>query len=162
MAQKKQVFKETLKKKGYWDYKELYHFSFDYLKKENYEMMEKAYTEKQTDFGKEIELEWVTYRKVTDYFKFVIKLDWHILGMNPAEIERDGKKEKTNKGEVKITIRGELEKDYENRWEDKPFNKFLRGVYEKYIIRATITEYEDDLTDECVKLVSQIKAFLEL
>ena len=162
MAQKKMAFKQVVKKKGYWNYVDLYIFCFDWFKKENYTLMEHQYVEKQSDFGKELVLEWEAYKKVTDYFKFVIKLDWHILGMNTAEVERDGRKEKTNKGEVKIAIKGELVKDYESRWEDKPFNKFLRGVYEKYIIRTTIDEYEDRLVEDCVEFTAQVKSFLEL
>ena len=159
---KKEVFKQTIKKKGYWNYIDLYNFCFDWFKRENYDVMENQYIEKLSDRGKEIILDWRAEKKVTDYFQNVVNVKWHILEMNSAEVERDGKKEKTNKGEVKIIILGELEKDYEERWEGRPLWKFMRGVYEKYIIRTTSKEYEDDLTDKSVEFALDVKAFLEL
>jgi len=85
-----------------------------------------------------------------------------ILGLKDAEVEQDGKKISTNKGEVEIKIRVNLVKDYEERWEDRPFYKFLRGIYERYIIRTTIDEYEDDLEDKSKGYIKEIKAFLNL
>jgi hypothetical protein len=162
MAEKNTVFKEAIKHKGYWTFSELYNFCFDFLKDEGYTIKEKAYTEKVSGAGKEIIIEWDTSKKVTDYFKNHLKVDWHILGMKDAEIERDTKKESTNKGEVKITIEGMLEKDYEDKWETRPFWKILRGIYDHYILRTTIDEYEDRLTDVAVKFVNELKAFLQL
>ena len=56
----------------------------------------------------------------------------------------------------------DLVKDYEGRWEDEPLWKFLRGTYEKYIIRTTNDEYEDRLEDDALEYIDQIKAFLQL
>ena len=162
MAEKNTVFKESIKHKGYWNFTDLYGFCFDFLKDEGFSVKEKNYTEKISSFGKEIVIEWDAWKKVTDYFKNHIKVNWRVLVLKDAEVERDGKKESTNKGEVKITIEGMLENDYEDRWESKPFYKFLRGIYEKYIIRTTIDEYEDRLIDVTVKFVAELKSFLQL
>jgi ABC-type Fe3+-citrate transport system substrate-binding protein len=89
-------------------------------------------------------------------------LEWHILGMKDAEIEVDGKKVSTQKGEVEIIFKANLIKDYEKRWEDKPFWKFLRSVYEKYVVRETVDEYEDDVEDEAKEMISEFKAFLNI
>ncbi|MCK5449810.1 hypothetical protein KAI32_03015 [Candidatus Pacearchaeota archaeon] len=162
MAEKKEVYKQKLKQKGHWNYVELYNFCFEWLKDEGYRVKEKEYTEKSSNFGKEIILIWEASKKVTDYFKNVIEVKWHILGMNDAEVEQDGKKIKTNKGEVGITIKAILVRDYEERWEDRPIWKFLRGVYEKYIIRTTVDEYEDDLEDKAKEYLREIKSFLQI
>jgi len=162
MAQKDEVFKQKLKKKGYWNYIDVYKFCFDWLKDEGYDVMEKEYTEKISSLGKEIILKWEATKKVSDYLKNHIYIDWHILGMKDTEVERDGKKESTNKGEVKITVKASLNKDYESRWEDKPLWKFMRGVYDKYIVRTTIEEYEDRLIAKSEKFIGEIKAFLEI
>lgn len=162
MSVSSNIAKQTIKKKGYWNYTDLYNFCFSWLKDNGYGVKENEYVEKLSDFGKEIQLKWEAGRKVTDYFKFVIKVEWHILGMNDAVIERDGKQEKTNKGEVKISISADLVKDYEDNWDKKPLAKFLRGIYDKYIIRTTIDNYEDTLKDDFKEYVSQVKSFLEL
>ena len=162
MAQKEEVYKEKMKQKGHWNYTELYNMLFEWLKDSNYKLSEDLYNEKLQANGKEVIIRWTAGRKITDYFKFQIKLDWHILGMKDAEAEIDGKKVSTNKGEVKIEFKGNLINDYEKKWEDKPSWKFLRSLYEKYIIRKTIDEYEDDLEDETKELISDAKAFLKI
>ena len=162
MAQKKEVYSEKLKQTGYWKYADIYNFSFSWLKDSSYKLKETLYNEKLSSFGKEVIIKWEAEKKVTDYFKYRISIDWHILGMKDAEVEIDGKQVKTNKGEVEMKFKGEIIKDYEKRWEDKPIWKLLRGIYEKYIIRTTIEEYEDDLEDDVKDMVQDIKAFLNI
>jgi hypothetical protein len=162
MAEKNEVYSQSIKQKGFWNFTELYNFCFDWFGDEGYEVKEKEYTEKVSNLGKEIILKWEASKKVTDYFKNSIEVNWHILGMKDAEIERDGKKESTNKGEVKITIKANIVRDYEENWEKKPSWKFMRGIYEKYIIRTTIDQYEERLTNKVKTLIGEIKAFLQI
>ena len=162
MAQKKQVYKETFKHTGYWKYSEVYDMMFFWLREHGYKIKEDNYNEKIIASGKEVIIEWKAEKKVTDYFEFQIKTDWHILHMKDVEVEIDGKKTKTQNGEVEIIFKGNLIKDYEKRWEDKPLWKFLRGVYEKYVIRATVDEFEDDAEDDVRELIGELKAFLKL
>jgi hypothetical protein len=162
MVQKSNVFKNKVKQKGYWNFTELYNFCYDWLKDNGYKVKEKGYTEKLTSFGKELIIEWEIGKKVTDYYKNTMKMKWHILGMKDAEIEREGKKESTNKGEVGIELTADLETDYEHKWEQKPIWKFLRGIYDKYIVRTTTEEYEDRLEDDAKEFVEQIKSFLQI
>jgi hypothetical protein len=162
MAQKKEVYKEKLKQTGYWKYKEVYDLAYTLIKDLGYGITEDLYNEKLSSSGKEVMIEWTANKKVTDYFKFQIKVNWHILGMKDAEVEIDGKKVSTNKGEIEMVLKGNIIKDYEKRWEDKPSWKFLRGIYERYIIRETIDEYEDDLKNEVKDTIKDIKAFLRI
>jgi len=161
-TQKKEVYKQKVKQKGYLNYIDVYNLAYDWLKDHNYKLKEKLYTEKLQPNGKEIILNWEAYKKVTDYFKNVIQIKWHILGMKDAEIEINGKKVATNKGEVGMEFKAELHKDYEKRWEDKPIWKFLRSLYEKYIIRTTVDQYEDDVEDDAKEMIKDVKAFLQL
>ena len=162
MAQKKEVYKEVLKQTGHWKYSELYDLAFSWLKSSGYKLKEDLYNEKLSSNGKEVIIKWTAEKKVTDYFKFQILMDWHILGMKDAEVEVDGKKVNTNKGEVEIKFKANIIKDYEKRWEDKPLWKFLRGIYEKYIIRETVEEFEDDLENETKEMIQDLKAFLRI
>jgi len=162
MGQKSKVLKQVIKQKGTWNYRDIYNFCFDWLKDNGYGTSENEYTEKISATGKEIQLDWEAKKEVSDYFRNIISVKWHIIGMTDVEAEKEGKKISTNKGELKITITAEMEKDYEKRWEDKPSWKFMRGVYDKYIIRTTIDEYESRLKDETLEFISQIKSFLQL
>jgi len=162
MSQKTQVYKETFKTTGYWKYSEVYDFMFNWFRDRHYKIAEDSYNEKIQSNGKEVTATWKSTRKVTDYFKFLVQMDWHILGMKDVEVEVDGKKKKTQNGEVEIIFKGILIKDYEKRWEDKPLWKFMRGIYEKHVIRATVDEFEDDLEDDVREIIGDLKAFLQL
>ncbi|MCH7850406.1 MAG: hypothetical protein IH845_02070 [Nanoarchaeota archaeon] len=162
MAAKKTVVDKKIKQVGYFNYKDLYGFIFDYIKGLGYVVKEKKYEEKETAGGKEVVIEWNAFKKMTDYYRGRIQVKWHILNMKDAEIERDGRKEQTNKGEVKIEFKGIMERDYEDKWEDTPFWKYMRGTYDKYIAKTLNDEYEDDLEDEVNDIIEQTKAFLQL
>lgn len=162
MVEKDTIFEGKVKQTDVFDFKEMYNFLYKWLVDENYKVDEKTYSEKITAGGKEIEIEWEAKKKVSDYFRFVLKPKWRILGMNDVEVEKNGKKFKMNKGQVEIKLGGVLEKDYEARWETSGFLKFLRGVYDKYIIRARVEDYERRLFAEADEFLSQMKAFLAL
>jgi hypothetical protein len=162
MSDKSEVLSQTLKEKGFFNFSELYNFCFNWLEDEGYNVKEKEYTEKVGGAGKEIIIKWEAKKGVTDYFENMFELDWQILGLKDAEIERDGKKETTNKGEVKIKIKANLVKDKESKWEEKPLWKFLRGTYEKYIIRTTVNKYEEKLEDKAKSFIGEVKAFLQI
>jgi hypothetical protein len=162
MAEKNNVFKQDLKFKGFFNYSELYTFCFNWFKSNRYGLVEESYSEKVSSFGKEIQVKWAAKKKVSDYFKEDIKIEWHILGLSDAEVMVGDKKEKTNKGDLKIKIVADLIRDYEENWDKTPFYKFIRGIYDKYIIRNTNDLYEDRLNDVANAFYGDLKAFLNL
>jgi len=161
MGEEKTVFEQNLKEKGFFNYSDLYNFCYNWFKNEGYNLQEDEYTEKISG-AKEVQIKWKAKKKVTDYYQYIIDVKWHILGMVEAEVEENGKKIKTNKGEVKLTVKAIVKRDYEETWDKHPFYKFLRGVYDKYIMRTTNDEYEDALTGKAESFVEDTKAFLNL
>ncbi|MFA5174547.1 MAG: hypothetical protein WC438_05190 [Candidatus Pacearchaeota archaeon] len=162
MAEKDTLFKGKVKQQGLWGFNDLYSFTYDWLNGEGYKVKEKTYSEKVSGDAKDIDIEWEASKKVSDYFKFTIKMAWKILGMKSVEVQRENKKVKMNSGIVEIKFSAVLIKDYESKWEDAPLWKFLRGVYDKYIIKSRIDDYEDKLLNELNELIAQTKAFLEI
>jgi len=162
MVEKDKVTEEKIKHVGIFDFKEAYNFVYNWLIANEYFVEERIYTEKIKPEGKEIEIEWLAYRKISDYFRFVLKFRWFIIGLTDVETVREGIKIKSNKGAFELKVDAILEKDYESRWEATAFSKFLRGLYDKYIIKSRIQLYEDKIADEMSELVAQVKAFLAL
>jgi hypothetical protein len=162
MPEQSIAFSETMKHTGIWNFRDLYNFCFLWFKEEGYNVEETLYNEKILATGKEIVIKWKVWKKVSDYFKNVIEIKWKILGMQDVEIEKNGKKLKSNSGETEFKVDGFLERDYEQRWEVNPTYKFFRGIYDKYITRETREQYEDKLTAKCVSFVGDTKAFLNL
>ena len=162
MASDSEVFNQKLKHKGFFNYSELYNFCYNWFKDEGFDISEDEYTEKLAGNGKEILIKWKAKKKVSDYVKYEIKADWHILGMVDAEVMVGEKKEKSNKGEVKITVKGNLVRDYESKWDTSATIRFFRDIYDRYIIRETVKKYEDRLEEKAQEFVEQTKSFLNL
>lgn len=162
MAEKDLVFKQTLKHKGFFDYSELYSFCYGWLKDHKYSLSEDSYTEKVQSNGRDIEIEWSAKKKVSDYFKEELSVKFTFSGITDAEVMVEDQKVSTNKGSLKIAISATLVKDYDDQWSKTPFYKFLRGIYDKYIIRNTTDLYGGKLGDTAESLYNDIKAFLNL
>ncbi|MEK6936197.1 MAG: hypothetical protein AABW67_05395 [Nanoarchaeota archaeon] len=162
MAEKDIQFQGKVKQKGIFHFKDFYSFAYDWLRGEGYKVIEKVYSEEITGDSKKIEIEWYAKKKVSDYFQYLIQVNWMILGLKDIEVQREGKKEKMNTGQVEIKIKGVLVKDYEHKWEDAPIWKFLRGVYDRYIIRSRVDDYEDRILEEVEEFIAQCKSYLAI
>jgi len=161
--EKDSLIKSKVRHVGIFNFKDLYTILYEWLVDESYDMNEKAYKETiGAGGGKDIEIEWDAVKKVSDYFKFNINVKWKVIGMTSVEVEIDGVKQKMNKGDLTLEIKTVLLKDYESRWESKPFFKFLRTLYDRYLIKERISSYEGKLIGEMDELVSQAKSFLAL
>ena len=163
MPERDNLLKTKVKFDGFYDFKETYRVLFEYLLDQGWDMNEKSYKEVlQAGGAKEIEVEWECVRKVSDYFKFYMKVKFHPMAMTSVEVDVDGVKQKMNKGKMDIEVETALLKDYEDRWGGRPFFKFLRTLYDRYLIRERIEQYEQKLIVEMDEFVNQAKAFLAM
>ena len=162
MSEKDQVFKGKIKQTGIFTFKDLYSFVYDWLKEEGYDVFERTYSEKIVGDSKNIEIAWEATREISDYFKFMIKINWQILGMKTVEVQKEDKKVKMESGALELKFAAILVKDYEDRWENQPFWKFLRGIYERYIVKSRIEDYQIKLLGEMEEIIAQCKSFLAI
>ncbi|MBU2522759.1 MAG: hypothetical protein KKE23_00515 [Nanoarchaeota archaeon] len=162
MGEKEKVAELKVKHSGFFDFREIYSFIYTLLSDLEYSVEEKNYGEKTKGDQKEIEVNWLAKRKISDYFRFIVKVDIRTFRMANADVVKDGVKTSVNKGDFEVKFTAFLEKDYENRWENTAFVKFLRGLYEKYIIPSAIDSYSGQLEDEANSLSNQTKALLDL
>jgi hypothetical protein len=163
MAEKDTVFSSKIKYGGIFSFSEFYKFCYGWLTEESgLEVSEDKYVEKLSGDSKEVEFEWSGSKKVTDYFKFEIKVKIKIIGLTNVELVQDGKKIKTNKGSVEIGVKGILVRDYDGKFEATSFQKFLRGAYEKWIISSKIEDYRGKVFGDCDEFLQQAKSFLDL
>lgn len=163
MVEKDVLIKTKIKHTGIFDFKETYRVLFEWLIDEGYDLNEKEYKEILGAGGaKEIEVKWDAVRKVSDYFRFQIEAKWHMMGMTTVEVEIDGVKQKMNKGQFELEAKCVLLKDYEARWENRPFLKFMRTFYDRYLIKERIEGYEGKLITEMYEFLNTCKSFLAL
>ena len=162
MSELSPVYEGKVVHAGIFDFKEIYGFLYEWFTSYEYVVLEKKYSEKIKAQGKDVEIEWLCLRAISDYFRFRIKIKIRVLGMTTVELVKGGTKIKKNKGEIEIKFGSYLERDYENKWESNPISKFLRGIYDKYIIKSRIEAYEDRLGTEVDEVIAQTKSFLAL
>ncbi|MDO8623355.1 MAG: hypothetical protein Q7R52_03845 [archaeon] len=163
MAEKQTIFSNKIKVDGVFLFKEFYKFCYDWIvDNEGFLLAEKKYAEKISGNSKNIDVEWEGMKKVTDYFRFDIKIVFKVVNLTEVEITNGNEKIKTNKGSVEIKVTGTLVRDYDGKFEKNAFQKFLRGVYEKYIIKARVDEFEGKLIGVCTEFLAQAKSYLDL
>ena len=163
MSEKDTIFSSKVKYTGIFSFKDFYVFCYDWLTDETDLLIsEDKYKEKLDGDSKKIDIQWTGIRKVTDYFKFEIEIKFRIIGLTEVEIQEGSTKVKTNKGSVQVDVKGVLVRDYEGKFETNAIQKFLRSIYEKWIISSRITEYENKIAADCDEFLNQAKAYLDL
>jgi len=164
MTEKEIVAKDLkIKQKSVFDMGELYSVMFNWFGQHNYDFQEKQYLEKKNANGsRDLEIIWIATKKINDYFKFQIEVKFRPVMLTDVEVEIDGKKVGMNKGNNEIIFNAALLKDYEGKWDNNPLKRFMREVYDTYIIRDRIGDYKGELYAEIYELVDEVKAFLNM
>ncbi len=163
IGEKETVFSSTIKYVGVFSFADFYKFCYEWIKEEiGMDISETKYEEKLKGDEKEIVVVWEGGKELTDYFRFDAKVKFEIKALKNIEITQSGKKIKTNEGYVKLNIKGILARDYKGKFEMSAFNKFLRSIYEKWVIPARIEEYEGKIAGKCDEFLSQAKSYLDL
>ena len=152
-----------IKDRSIFSLDELYKMLYRWFELYSYNFQEQEYKDEDMGEGKKhIEIRWYAEKKISDYFKFVIEVNFLIIGLESAEIEKEGVKHQTNRGEIEIRIKSYIEKDYDAKWEGSAIMGFLRNVYDKYVIKSRIEGLESMLYEETYRFMDEAKAFLNL
>lgn len=163
MVEKEKILKEKVKYSGLGNFKDAYKYLYSKIESEGFALIEDSYSEKISGSSKEIEVEWSANKKVSDYFKYSLKVKWDVKGMSDVEVELDGKKKNMNKfADLAISFTGTLEKDYESKWEGTNVQRFLKEAYHKYVIPQRLASMEDGVRSMVQDLKEDMKAFFEL
>lgn len=163
MAEKDTIFSTKLKSTGIFNFKEFYEFCYDWLTTETgLDVLEERYSEKITEDSKTVEFTWVGNKKITDYFKFEMKVEFRIVGLKDIEVKKGNQKISTNKGALEMKVKGILIRDYDGKWEKDALRKFFRGIYEKWVIQSRIEEFEGKVIGDCDEYLGQVKSWLDL
>jgi len=162
MVERDRVFRGKIKNKGIFNFKDFYEFLWDFLADENYDTFEEKYTEKVEGESKNMEIIWNSTKEVSDYFRFEYRIRWAILGMKKVKVKKEGQEVIMDSGTVDIRFESFIQKDYENRWENNAFFKFIRGLYDRYIMKSKSDDFELKLFHETNEVIAQAKAFLAM
>ena len=150
----------TVKYSGVFNLKELYKYIKRWLKETGsfQDINEKLYQEEEKEDLRTTTIKVDSKKKVDDYTKFIIKTT--IKASDYEDVEVDGKK--MQKGDLKIEFNAEMEKDYQEKWEEAPSRKFFRGLYDRFLIGFKIDKLTKELVDETYDIYNEVKDYLNL
>jgi len=163
MSEQDEVYSSKVSYSGFFSFKDFYAFCYNWLTEEaGFDVEETEYSEKIGGPTKDIKFKWTGTKYVTDYFEFEVKADFDVRGLSETEINKGGKKMKTNEGSVTMKVKASLVRDYDGKFETSAKMKLWRGIYEKWIISQRVAEFEDKLSGLADGFLGQAKSFLDL
>lgn len=138
-------------------------FSMDELYKLMYRWFEnKGFAFSETEYrkygtGDMLEIMWYAEKPLDGYAKVVIDMAMLITGLEKIEIEVEGVKSKSNKCGIEMKIDVILIRDYQDKFSPK-----IRKLYETFIIKSRVSDYEDQTAELGNNFISEIRSFLKL
>ncbi len=171
-----------VKFKDVFEFKSFYEELWEWCKEHGWkdwetegENFERFYGERVTTGGiKEIWIRWRPYKtaegspgvkqngKDLAYLTYYLDIDFHILGLGSAEIVKDGKKIKTDKGEIEISIKAFIEKNYEYEFEKHSLLKGVLDVFSSRIYKKKLEERQRELYREAYVMQTFIKQWFKM
>ena len=154
--------KESIKYKGLLDCSTFYKHLCGWLDNHEYTKNELINEEQVLEEGKQIKIHQEPFKQISDYAKVEMQIDIVFSGLNEVEIEKDGKKQKIDKGDVEMHVETFLITDYEQRWQNKPFYYFTKKILERFFFVSYMEQYKDELREDKDSLMQEMKKFLNL
>jgi len=96
------------------------------------------------------------------YYKWEMNISGHIILLRSVEVMKDGKKFKTNWGEIEIIIDSWVITDYESGWANHLFLKHISDVFRSRLFKKKIVSLRDQLYRETYRFREAIKDYLEV
>jgi hypothetical protein len=143
-------------------FSDFYSFAHAWFKGELIGVDEEKYAEKVSGNKREISIEWKGTKELSDYFKTEYKIKFEIKDLVEVEVEIDGTKEKMNQGKIEVEIKGVLVRDHKSKWDTSAFSRFMRDVYNKYVIPSRVEDMKSIVSNNVRNFKEQLKMFLNL
>lgn len=134
-----------MKYKGVFDFYGLLKEMQNWFILQDYKHYEKQYKHKvPSPAGAEQEIEWMAQTNATEYVRYQIDIFFHIYDMKDVEVVKDGKKQKMQFARMLIEMDGKIIFDWQNRFSDSPFSRFLQKLYHDFVFKKDMFFYYDD------------------
>lgn len=149
-----------------YDQKALYTSLKKWFADRRYIVIEKDYTEKITAGGKRVfAFLWEPERRVDDYTKDVVVVEFKAEVENVQVETYEGKKKTVQSGTVLAIFSGYLIKDIESEWhmlKERPFQAVIREAYDKMVRKGKWARYKSRLEKDLTAVVAEFKAYLKV
>lgn len=156
-ASPQKVMFHKIEQHGLYDLNRLYSEMKKWFMDNNYIYTEKENTTNVKDKGTEVKMMMSGERKVTDYFKFEIEVKFLIIEMEKVKY----KDKLLDRGKLLAFITATMYLDYRHKWAKNKLSKFLRFIYNNFLIRNQIVDvYSSALKFEGDDLFDTMKEVL--
>ncbi len=145
-----------IRESGVFDFHRLYEDMGSWFDSNNYEFRERAHGRAVKPEGNEIKLEWVAERKVDSYVKFNFSIVLEMFRYLEVKIQD----KIYAKADLNFNIKAFFTKDYKKTFKG-PFGEFLRELYEKYLIKGRLINFEGKLWAEGQEFINLMKESLD-
>lgn len=154
-----ETFHNRISKIGVIDFQGLHKLIVKWINENKYDFTLEQNQSKAKPQGNESKLVYVGEKKLDDYCE--IKVSVEILAIQVRKTKLDGKD--LDSGNFEILTKGSIKLDYNERYKQTKFGKFLMYLYNNYFIRNKIFDYYMGKSyTEPMELHDKIKKFLDL
>lgn len=152
----------SLSYEGVFNIKELYRIIDTWFKDRGYEKQEIKNWEDVSENEKQIVIEIIPYKKISDYARIDIRIFMIFSKLSEIDVEKDSVKYKMNKGRAEFYFDSYVVTDYENKWETKPIVFFVKNVIDKFVYRMYTSSYDGEAIRDCTEIENEIRAFMNM
>lgn len=162
------IFPDSLKirYKGYFDWPGIYRFVWQWLQKRQFRVHEDRYKDKtDTALGNEIEADVWGEKEITEYYKYKVKVSYHLWESREVPVVMGGKQVKMWQGRIDIRLNGTIITDWQNRYKSKESkkDKFLEMFLNKVVLKnEREMKHIDPVDKDLHRLESEIKKILKV
>ena len=113
---------------------------------------------------KEIWIQWRFFKKPSQapFLAYYLDLDWHVIGLENTEVIRGGHKIKTNKGEIEVSIRAFIDKQYQGEFQKQSILKDIEKLFTSRIYKKELEKRKKELYQEVYVLQNFLKQWFKL
>jgi hypothetical protein len=126
---------------------------------------EKYYWETRTQQGgREMWVWWRLFKrkKSNSFYIRHLVIDVHGVGVNDAEVMKQGKKWKVQKGKVEVLVKAKLRLDPDGHWEKNWFLKAVFEIFWKRFYRKLLDMHKKEFLKDSFRIQENVKRMMEL
>ncbi|MFC1754318.1 hypothetical protein ACFL96_13160 [Thermoproteota archaeon] len=167
MEEERKLVNFSLNYKGEFTFERMYKMVREWVLENGYgpdKWMEKLYLQRESPAGTEQWVWWRTQKKINNYVTYKFNIDFHTLTMKKVEIVHEGKKIKTNNGEVEIFFDIRLLVDPDDMWKNNWLlnQKWIKDWWITRYYKPELDKYEELAIVDAYRLQGILKQYLDL
>ena len=156
------VDEEEIQYEGLFDLKGLYRMVDKWFADRGFDKTELKNYEEVYEDGRQVTLEMIPYKKITDYVKMEVRIRGYFTQLQDVQVEKNGVVLNLVKGKASLLFDAYMTTDYENTWETRAVFHFFRTLFDKFIYKQYTEASEGTIAQHCRDVMYETKSFLNM